>query len=163
MDSARASLLKRRNYGRELLPRVREFLRAALGPRGLELELATLEESDEVYAAFEREWASARNARSGPGVVLSLEESSQAAVMEYITDRRGDLPAHEELFLFLPQWWYCGAVKIDIGVALDAADRLAALDQEDLLACSRNGTVGVVLEHFSARGGALYRFLAWKW
>lgn len=162
MEASRAQVLRRKAQGRRLLPGMREFLRGVLGHRGDALELASWEESDATNKVFERERASAR-AALGTGV-FSIEGTCRSTVLEYIAERRGDLPVHEELLLFHPSWYACGAVKIDIGEALDAAERLVRLDQEDLLACNTAGTVGLVFEWFydNPRGETMYRFLAWN-
>jgi hypothetical protein len=163
MDSKRAQYLRRRALGRRLLPGVREFLRGALA-RGDMLELASWEDSDATYTVFEREWATARAGRGRPEVLSHLGRC-RLTMVKYIAEHRGDLPAHGELLLFLPQWHACGAVKIDVGEALDDAERLVRLDQQDLLACNSAGTVGVVLEWFydGPRGETMYRFLAWNY
>jgi hypothetical protein len=162
MNSTRADILRRRTLGRTLLPSVLDLLHSALGNQAVHVKFVSLEESDSVWPIFETRWKEERLANAVEPRKFFLESMDKPALLRYISEVKDKLPNDVEMYLFLPQWSYCGAVKLPLGKALDAAERLVRTDQEDLLACDRSGSVGVVFESYTFEAEARYKFLAWN-
>ena len=161
MDSERASILRRKAIGKSLLPSVRDFLRPAFGEDADRLDFASLEESDAIWATFESRWNEVSLGKGRGSETFARETKERAAALECVRAVKEQLPCQLEVYLFLPQWPYCGALSLPVGKALAAANDLIRVDQEDMLLCNRTSSVGVVLESFSFESETRYRFLAW--
>lgn len=161
MDDSRRERLKRAAKGRSLIPRARAFLRAALGEEADGLEFAPLDVSDEVWAMFEERWKEAQ----GPGVSKAgrffQESTDKRAVLDYISRVRNHFDDDVTMFLFLPAWHQHGAITVPAGLLFGRMGQLIRVDQEDVWASDRSGSIGTVFEAFSSGSEIVYRFLAW--
>lgn len=162
MSSDRRNILSRRNKGRLLRPSVIEFLDSAFDECVGQWAFVSLEESDAVWKTFQakrKEYG--LEDRSEP-YKFCRQSTEKADVFSYVSAVAQGFPHDREVFLFLPQWEYCGALKAALGLLVQSAERIIRVDQEDLLACDNSGSVGLVLESFTHQSNIHYRFLAWN-
>jgi hypothetical protein len=161
---ARAQLLRRRNIGRDRVPGLKGRVGAAIGQPAEAIELASLEESDEIHELLGVCRKQAQDDQQ-PGRRFVFETTERGDIEAYaarVLAAMGDTP----MFQFFPEWEYCGAVRLTSSQLLGHVLGLLTLDSDDVLACDATGRRGLVIEYVTEheRDGTrtpTYSLLAW--
>ena len=161
--SKQLELAARRQRGRALMT---PFVSGAARVLAIEPEavtLAPLEDTDTVRAVF----ASAKRraqAEAAPCHTWALRTSSRDDLAEYVQHGASVFP-ERELYLFLDQSPWCGAVIVSSKVVIPRTLHVVTLDQQDLIGCTASGSAGVFCALMSQRSASgmepLYDFFAW--
>jgi hypothetical protein len=123
-----------------MLPEFLEEASTALERRIGEADLAPISESDEILRAFEARMMKLKLV--GKSSVLDAVINNGVALVRQADVLQKNAP-NAEVVLFRAQSKWCGAIRSSAHEVLSHLTRLVSLDQEDVIACSKNLSLGI--------------------
>lgn len=143
MPNSKLQKLLRANRGRQLLPSMLEPLARAFSRDRGTFECVDLELSDSISKAF---WEHVQQGRA------TLHMSRLPQMVQEIRDAIAQLGLQwpdREMILFRQASEFCGGVAVRSAELLTHSFELISLDGEDLAACDRTLSRGVLLQHYT--------------
>ncbi|PYP76573.1 MAG: hypothetical protein DMD25_10185 [Gemmatimonadetes bacterium] len=158
--SRKLELAVRRNRRTKLLGECLQRASQALRLPPEQIELASLEQTDSVRSKYGPARVRAERERNEPRRTF-VKTPSREVLERTFGDLKARFPV-VPMYLFLNQSEYCGAVRVESSVILDHVLDIISLDDQDLLTCTEDGSVGLFCAHVTERAdGPVYRFQAW--
>lgn len=143
MTNKRLQIAVRRNQGKQLQSAFIQELTSTLGRRDDSIRVLSLDETDPLWEKVESRVEACNNGKM-PCYRRRWIESQLEELRSFLNQLREILPS-EPMVLFRLASEYCGAIETDTQEVLDRALQLVSLDQEDLIAVSRNVSKGIML------------------
>lgn len=154
------ALALRRNKGRALMADFRRDTAASLGRPEESLQLASLEDTDEVWSLFGPARERAQEMCGNPGYHCLTTDDRQ--VLDSYVGRLAPEFPQLGMLLFREAAQYCGAVHGDSRELFHRLSHLIELDGEDLLACTPDASAGIFAAWWEEPGGRqVYTLQAW--
>jgi len=151
----------RRNTARGMLPEFLATTSAALGRRIEESDLIPLEESDNILRAFEGRMK--EQSLGGKAKFVDEILDDDVALVRQAAALRETIP-DEEMALFRSGSKWCGAIQSTAHEVLSHLTKLVSPDQEDVIACSGNQSLGIFCSLDSRKGeeSPVYHLILWS-
>ena len=152
----------RRNSGQQMLAQFLADTGSALGRPFAESELLALPETDALLKRFEEARLRLASRRSSGAFVVDSRlrsvhdlNAEVGRLMERVSDG--------EVFLYRARSKWCGAIRTSAHEVLQHMQNLVTLDQEDVIACSQTGSLGMFcsLSMDGDGSGGTYHLVAW--
>lgn len=163
MKSAKLEIALRERLGRAKRAAFIHGIATALSRTESSIRTASLTETDYAFEVFGRTRQKVEHECSRQGRFCRTFDRSSLA-HDFFNDLAEEFRDQEVLLLRAESRW-CGAVISSISEILHHALDLTSVEQEDLLACSRDGATGVFASRHEGRGPSTedrFQVIAWE-